>query len=282
LPGILNFNEMKKINFRHFLFTIVYGLLTMVCFPSCEEVIDIDLNDANEKLVVEGWIYNTPGPYRVRLTLTTNYFDTAAAPRVENALVIITENDTLIDTLQMGNPGVYRTQKITQGKIGATYKLTVYYEGIIYEAVSTMKPIAPIDSLSYTYKEESLSSDEGYYVTTYFQEPSTTGDYYRWLFYQNDELYKRKDEVYASDEFYNGNYISFEFDEYSLNLHDTIRLEMYSIDKAGYEFFRALDEVDNSGDLFDTPPGNAEGNISNGAIGYFGASSVAVKEIIIE
>jgi len=273
---------MKKINFRHFLFTIVYGLLTMVCFPSCEEVIDIDLNDANEKLVVEGWIYNTPGPYRVRLTLTTNYFDTAAAPRVENALVIITENDTLIDTLQMGNPGVYRTQKITQGKIGATYKLTVYYEGIIYEAVSTMKPIAPIDSLSYTYKEESLSSDEGYYVTTYFQEPSTTGDYYRWLFYQNDELYKRKDEVYASDEFYNGNYISFEFDEYSLNLHDTIRLEMYSIDKAGYEFFRALDEVDNSGDLFDTPPGNAEGNISNGAIGYFGASSVAVKEIIIE
>jgi hypothetical protein len=57
---------------------------------------------------------------------------------------------------------------------------------------------------------------------------------------------------------------------------------MYSIDKPGYDFFRALDEVDNSGDLFDTPPGNAKGNISNGAFGYFGASSKSTKEIIIE
>jgi hypothetical protein len=254
----------------------------MVCFPSCEEVIDIDLNEASPKLVVEGWVYNTPGPYRIRLTLTTNYFDTAAAPKVENALVIISENDTLIDTLQQGNPGIYLTQKIMQGKIGATYKLIIFYEGETYEAVSTLKPVAEIDSLTYEYKEETQRDGEGYFVSIYFQEPTTVSDYYRWVFYKNDTVHQKRDEMYASDEFYNGNYISFEFDNHGVQLHDTARVEMYSIDEIGHDFFRALDEVDNSGDLFDTPPGNAKGNISNGAFGYFGASSKSVKEIIIE
>jgi hypothetical protein len=267
--------SMKKKNLFSFLFAMIF-------LSSCEEIIDIDLNDANAKLVVDGWIYNTPGPYRVRLTLTTNYFDTVAAPKVENALVIVSENDTLLDTLTMGNPGVYRTQKILQGKIGATYTLKVIYEGSVYEAVSTLKPVAPIDTLTYEYKEDTRRDGSGYFVSIYFQEPATPADYYRWVFYKNDKVFKERDELYASDEFYNGNYIAFEFDNHGVDLNDTVRVEMYSLDKTGYEFFRALDEVDNSGNLFDTPPGNAKGNLSNGAIGYFGASSKSSKEIIIE
>jgi hypothetical protein len=263
-------------------FPIAIGIWTMVFFSSCEEVIHIDLNEANPKLVVDGWIYNQPGPYKVRLTLTTNYFDTAAAPKVENALVIITENDSLTDTLISNKPGIYKTQKILQGKMGATYRLTIVYDGKIYEAMSTLKSVAEIDTLTYVYKEDTRRDGSGYFVSIWFQEPPTQGDYYRWVFYKNNKVHKQHDEMYAGDEFYNGNYIVFEFDNHGVELNDTVRVEMYSLDKTGHDFFRALDEVDNSGDLFDTPPGNAKGNVSNGAIGYFGASSVSSMEIVIE
>jgi hypothetical protein len=200
---------MKKIRNRYLLISMVFGLWSIVCLSSCEEVINIDLNSSNPKLVVEGWIYNTPGPYRIRLSLTTNYFDTTAAPKVEDALVIVSENDTLIDTLKMGNPGVYRTQKILLGKIGATYTLKIFYNGSLYEAASTLKPIAVIDSLTYEYKEDTRRDGTGYFVSIYFQEPATSGDYYRWVFYKNNKVHKKRDELYASDEFYNGNYIAF-------------------------------------------------------------------------
>jgi hypothetical protein len=267
--------------FGHPLNKLLMLFIVLFSFSACEEIIDVDLNEGAPKLVVQGWVYDTPGPYRIRLTLTTSYFDTAAAPKVTDALVIITENNTIVDTLKTTSPGIYKTQKITQGKVGATYSLKILYKNEVYDATATLKPVAPLDSLSYVFKEKTFNRDEGYYVTVHFQEPATTGDYYRWLYYRNEKLYKKKDEVYASDEFYNGNYIDFEFG-YDVDLNDTVRIEMYSLEKGGYEYFRALDEQDNTGDLFDTPPGNVKGNISNGAIGYFGASGKTVKEIIIE
>ena len=57
---------------------------------------------------------------------------------------------------------------------------------------------------------------------------------------------------------------------------------MYSLTEPAYEFLRQLDEQDSFGDIFDTPPANIVGNVSNGAWGLFNASSVTSKEIIIE
>jgi hypothetical protein len=276
----MNSSKLSVIRVKFCIRQIFVLLAIAVTFSACEEVIDVDLNNAAPQLVVEGWIYNTPGPYEIKLTFTTNYFENEEAPKVDNALVIISENTTLVDTLIMSKPGVYKTQKILDGKIGATYSLRIFYNNKTYEAIATMKPVAPIDSLSYRYKEKTVFDDAGYYVSVHFQEPSTLGDYYRWLYYRNGELYKKKDEVYASDELYNGNYISFECD-YNVNLNDTIYLAMFSLEKNGYDFFNALDEQDNTGDLFDTPPGNVKGNISNGGIGYFGASAKTVGEIVI-
>ncbi len=256
-------------------------LTIIVSFSACEEVIDIDLNNADPKLVVDGWIYNTPGPYRIRLTQSTDYFDTTRPNTIENALVIISENNTVFDTLKMTRPGVYQTQKILQGKVGATYQLKVFYNNEVYESIATMKPLAALDSITYRYESGSVFRDEGYYITTHFQDPLTVGDFYRWKFFLNDKRYKPDNLLYASDELYNGNYISFEF-RYDFDLNDTVRVEMFSIEKNMYEYLSGLDEQENTGDLFDTPPGNAQGNISNGALGYFGASAKEVKEIIIE
>jgi hypothetical protein len=252
-----------------------------MALSSCEEVIDIDLNNAEPKLVVDGWIYNTPGPYKIKLSKSTNYFDNEKPPVAENALVIVSENEILFDTLKMTKPGVYETQKILQGKVGATYQLKVFYNDEIYESIATMKPLAALDSITYRYEPGSIFRDEGYYITVHFQDPPTIGDYCRWKFYLNDIIYKPDNLLYASDELFNGNYISFEF-RYDFDFNDTIRVEMFSIEKNMHEYLSGLDEQENTGDLFDTPPGNAKGNISNGGLGYFGASAKTVTETIID
>lgn len=268
-------------NFTHQTKLYFWLLSCLCCLASCEELIEIDLNEANPKLVVDGFIYDTQGPQKIRLSLSTSYFDTAKAPSIENALVTITENDSLIDTLLLKRPGLFETQKINKGKIGATYKLKIIYEGKTYEAASTLLPVANIDSLKSVFKEQSPEDDEGYYVRIFFQDPSTFGNYYLWKLYRNNKEKEGKDELYASDELYNGNYISFDFGK-GFELNDTVRVEMFSTDKIGYNYFNQLDEIDNSGDLFDTPPGNVKGNVTNGALGYFGTSQKVKKEIIMQ
>lgn len=259
----------------------IFMLVMITAFSACEEVIDIDLNNADPKLVVEGWIYNTPGPYEIKLSKSTNYFDNATPPAVENALVIISENNIVFDTLKMTKPGIYETQKIMQGIVGATYRLKIFYNNEVYESIATMKPLAALDSITYRYESGSVFRDEGYYISVHFQDPPAAGDYYRWKFYQNNKIHKPKNLLYTSDNLFNGNYFSFEF-RYNFNLNDTIRVEMFSIEKNMYEYLSGLDEQENTGDLFDTPPGNAQGNISNGALGYFGASAIEVKEVVVQ
>ena len=54
-------------------------LLSVVCmfvFSSCTKVIKIDLNSTDPHLTVEANITNQPGPYKVKLTSTLNYYDT--------------------------------------------------------------------------------------------------------------------------------------------------------------------------------------------------------------
>jgi hypothetical protein len=64
---------------------------------------------------------------------------------------------------------------------------------------------------------------------------------------------------------------------------DTARVEMYSITRNGYVFFNDLQTLlISDGGLFSQPPSNSRTNLTNGALGYFQASSLDWKEIIIK
>jgi len=261
---------------------ITYLLLISIFTVGCQEVIDIDLNEGEPTLVVEGLITDQPGPYRVKLSLTTSYFDDESAPSVTTAIVIITENSSLVDTLIQIKPGVYHTKKIMQAAVGNTYDLLIRYDGESYESSTELKSVSDLDSLTYEFEEENIFLDEGYYVSLWAQEPEGMGDYYRWIYYSNGEIADSLDLLYSSDEFIDGSYISGFQLFYTQQLGDTVLVEQLSLNEDAYEFYRQLDEQESFGNLFDTPPANITGNISNRAWGLFEASSVKSKEIIIE
>lgn len=250
-----------------------------LALTSCEKVIDYELRETDEKLVVEGLITDQPGPYTVRLTGTTGYLSPGQVPTRDADLVTVTDVEAgVTDTLRRTEAGVYQTTpKLGVGQLNHSYRLLVVRGETRVEATTRLRPCTPIDSIGFTYRTpgNDLVQDSGYYVTVYFREPAGRGDYYRINFYENRAWRNRAELFYFDDELYDGNYGDPEIEGYPVQLHDTVTIELRSLDRPAYDFLNGLATSQYQGGTpFDSPPANAPTNLSGGALGYFGASQV--------
>lgn len=252
---------------------------------ACTDVIEVDLPQGETLLVVDGWIYNTPGPYTITLTTTAPYFGDTETPRATGAAVRIADNEGFSEELVEVAPGKYQTQNI-QGKAGNTYTLSIDYSGESYTATTNIRPGATIDYLTYEYQEQQGGRDEGYILKFFGQEPEGSGDYYHLRLYQNDVFQNRPDElIYVSDQMVEGRYIhdlQVNWEPFAEN--DRIKLEMLSINEDTYQFMLELYQQINNGGMFPNPIANVRTNVVNTsssgpkAAGYFAGASVDTIE----
>lgn len=135
---------------------IIVLLAISFVFSSCEEVIDLKLKSTPGTIVIQGNITDQPGPYTIALTKTVDFDDASIYPPVSDALVIISDNYGIVDTLIERSAGNYITSKI-KGTPGYTYKLKVFTEDQTFEAVSTMPNVVLIDSI---YTEKNIISGD--------------------------------------------------------------------------------------------------------------------------
>jgi len=57
---------------------------------------------------------------------------------------------------------------------------------------------------------------------------------------------------------------------------------MYSLDRKAYDFWNGMQILFyQGGSPFDSPPANAPTNVSNGAIGFFGASALSSRQRVV-
>jgi hypothetical protein len=242
------------------------------------EVTDINLDNSDKHLVVEGLITDQPGPYSVKLSLSTNFYN-KEIERVEDAFVTITDNLGNRDVLTRSEAGLYQTDSL-EGKIGNTYTLTVIYNGQTYSSVSRMTDGITIDSVNYIFQKETLVFDEGYYLNVFGTEAPEEGNYYRWYIAEDDTL--DKDILLDNDKFLNRR-IENVMIQRAFDKGDKARIEVHSLSEEEYKYYIGLQNVlDNDGGFFSSPPKNPIGNISNGALGIFRASKVSSKEVVIE
>ena len=59
----------------------------------------------------------------------------------------------------------------------------------------------------------------------------------------------------------------------------TVRVELYSIDEGTYDYFNTLVDVLQSSGMNSATPFNPTSNVSNNALGYFGAWAVSSMEV---
>ena len=254
----------------------------MACafLSGCTKVINLSVPNAAAQLVIQGNVTNAPGPYQVMINSTVSFTAENSFPAVDGAVVTITDNTGVYDSLVETSSGVYTTQGNWQGQPGNTYTLHVTYNGVGYVGTSTMPQPVNLDSV--TFDQITRLKKVVIEAVPNFQDPPGVQNYYQFTETINGELF---DKIFVFDDrLSDGKYIRQPLadDSAHLALGDYVAVSMYCVDENTYTYFRELAQQQNTGTfdavLFtDVAPSDPGSNLSGGVLGYFSAHTVQTK-----
>jgi len=271
---------MKNYSAYKNLKAIVVSTLYLLLLNGCEDVITLELDNAEPQTVIEGKITDEPGPYTVEISKSTDFFQPGVYEKVSNAVVKISDNLGNVDHLIEQEPGVYYTTNF-QTIYDNEYYLEVINENNQYDATTILVTPLSIDSLSYAITKDAIE------ISIHFQDYPDKRDFAIINFKINDGDFQNYFILY-NDRLSNGNYIKYPIysSKDSLKYGDTFKVIMRTIDVEAYNYYNALNEVLATTGTFTglspTAPENPKSNLSNGALGYFGAYSISRKSVVIE
>lgn len=260
---------------KHTFKILLSGLASVLLLSSCEKVIDVDLNEKDPKIVIEGKINDGPGPYLVRLSTTVNFDESNTFPGMDNALVIVTDNFSLQDTLTSVGNGYYRTTSLT-GIPGHSYSLFVRMpDGKEFIATSRMPEKVVLDTIIVDSLE--FFGEKAIIFTPIYSDPIPEGNRYRFILTHNVELL---DDIIVFDDRWNNGLINSRpiFADAEFESGDSVFIEMQDIDMGVFDYFNSL-ALMNDGQS--ASPANPLSNIQGGALGYFSANTVQRRTVII-
>jgi hypothetical protein len=268
----------------------IYTLIMMIVTLSCDEVIQLDPEQTDQKIVIEALVTDDPDLNYVRITSNVDFYYQGKIPGISGAsILVLDEIGNVYDFVEYDTPnpdssGYYFPQLAFTGIINNTYTLDVTLNGITYSATEPMLPNFELDSLSVRKDpdpgQDDIEDNLLYNVLFYGFEPQETKDYYYFEFFANDELLRNDADVFISDDIFLAGKISgLEF-PFNYALGDSATIRVFSISRKVYLFYSELASVlGNDGGMFSPPPANPLTNLSNGALGVFQVSSVKKKSI---
>jgi hypothetical protein len=265
------------------------GFILSLGLVSCQKVINIDLNSASPQLVVEAVISDNPGPYMVKLSKSVSFNEISEIPSVSGAIVEVSDSAGISETLTEIHPGLYQASLI-EGVPGHKYRLSIIYDGQTYEAVSVMPYQVPGISLflmRVQVNEPSIGGNPAdppiqYTVAFRISDPAEYKNYYRFIAYHGSRMISSL-RVF-DDQYHNGKIIADDFilhDSIDFKHGDVVTVELQSIDKGTYDFFRTIRDGTGGLSFLSASPSNPISNISNNGLGYFSACSVTDRVLII-
>ena len=259
---------------------IIYVLLIIFCF-SCEDQIDVELNNAAPRLVIDAsinWVKGTTGnQQRIKLSLSAPYFDTNVPP-ANNAIVEITDssNNVFIFT-ENNDTGIYQNSTFIP-IIDEIYTLNIIYDGEVYTANETLMSVSPIEYVEQI--NDGGFSGEETELKAFYTDPEEEENYYFFEFASNVNAIPSL-EVYE-DRFTNGNQVFGFYSDENLEAGDVVVIRNHGVSKQFYEFMFILlqQNSEGGGGPFETQPATVRGNCINTTnsdnfpFGYFRLSEV--------
>ena len=103
---------------------IVITVILIAFLYSCKKTVVLNLNTAPAQIVIQGEVTDSAGPYTISINQTVGFYADNTFPAVSGAIVKISDNNGVTDSLTETTPGVYATH-ILQGVPGNTYTLSV-------------------------------------------------------------------------------------------------------------------------------------------------------------
>ncbi|OIQ32116.1 MAG: hypothetical protein BM555_04940 [Crocinitomix sp. MedPE-SWsnd] len=242
-------------------------------------MIDVGVNEAGAQYVVEANLKDRDSISFVKITQTTNVYQTGGIPQVSGANVLVTDNmggsySFLESTTEAGLYKNYDFNVLPNRE----YYLSVSVGESVITASATSRTQPSIDSVGYDFFE--FGGQEVNLVKYHSVDKLGEQNHYRLIYWENGEI----EETYylGDDEFIEGQYYNAQFFGTSPDLGDSVFIEILEMDEAMYDYYQGLaDEMDNS--MFSAAPSNPPTNLQGGgALGYFGVFMTDTASLILQ
>lgn len=261
----------KKLHKSLFILLLTFGM-------GCQEIIDVNLDNAEPRYIVEAIVRDGIEPHIVHITQSIPVDSPNSFPFIGNATVILKDNFSQADTLHYIDSGYYFTQSFFAVQ-NNNYLLQIHIGNDTIRATSFMPISVPFDSVSF--HSIQWMGKPRYLFIPHFNDPVSAENYYRFVLFQNK---KPKSSIYIlSDKDFNGQLSTQSFLASSkLESGDTIDIEMQCINKQVYDFYFTLNQLHGSIFVQSASPANPISNVTgNRVIGCFNACSSQILTYIL-
>lgn len=284
-------------------------------FSACTDVVDIELDEAETRLVVDAWISNDSTDQTIRLTNTAPFFEAAPTPGVPGATVFVnTSSGNSLEFLDQGD-GNYvwsPTNNETIGSIGEEFELTIELDEKTYTSFSSMNRVPAIDSIAQFRDDSTSFTDESIRCNFYARDAVGAGDTYWIKTYRNGVFLSQPAEINIAfdagfspgsevdgiifitpiretmnpvpDPIESGEKVPSPWD-----VGDEVRVEIHSISLDGYFFLDIVQTqlLNSQNGIFAEPLANTQGNIVSTSgeeevLGMFVVSAVSKLGYVVE
>jgi len=292
--------KQLTINQRYFNSVWILAFAVLVTM-SCEDVIEVDLEDGGTQLVVDGWISDVDAPQTIKLTLSQQYFENATPPPVTDAEVTLTRQDGEVFEFLHSSEGNYIWTP-TDGGLGITddvFTLNIEYNNVTFSSTTSILRTPVIDSIGIEYREDEIFTGEGNYAQFYARDFVGLGDTYWIKTYRNGAYLNKAQELnIAYDAGFDAgtgidalifippirelvNPLNEDLLPSPYDVGDEIRVEIHSISNEAFNFLEIARDQINNGDngIFALPLANTRTNViaSDGSLvlGFFNIAGVS-------
>ena len=272
---------------------VIAILLASFSIISCEDVVDVDLDTAAPKLVIDAsikWQKGTTGNLqKIKLTTTTDFYS-STIPVASGAVVTVTNislsTPVTYQFIEDGQTGEYICNNFSP-IVNNNYALSIVYKGQTYIATSPFMPTPKIEKIEQSIKP-GFGGKDLYEIKFYFQDNGSEDNFYL-VGVKNDKIAYPEYGV-IKDEFFQGNQMFAVYQNEELKKGDIIECSVQGINEKYYNYMAKLLNIagSNDGPPFATPPATLRGNIINKTnaddfpFGYFHLSEIDSGSYTIE
>lgn len=270
---------MKKIIF-------LFAILLLI---SCEDKVNVALDTANPKLVIDAtilWQKGTSGSNQtIKLTTTTDYYSNVI-PTVSGATVYVTNSSNTVFTFtETPNTGEYVCTNFVP-VINENYTLTIQYLGQTYTATDKLLATPTIDSVQQT-TVQGFSGDV-IQVKFFYQDNGLEDNNY--LIGVKNSTKAIPEFGVLKDKFFQGNQMFGFYSDDKLKAGDQLFFSLEGISTRYFNYMEKLLNIAGSGggSPFATPPATLRGNIINQTdeneypLGYFHLSEIDTRNYVVQ
>jgi len=262
---------------------VLASIVAIALLNSCTTVIDINLNEADSKIVIEAELMSGTHDFMVKITKISDFFNPGQPLTIINATVLLKKgtDNTPFNLMNDGN-GIYTLKNFTAIE-NTSYFLSVNAEGKTYEAIDYLPKNVVLDSLSVGVPENNPFNPSGadsFQIVLNYQDPLGDLNFYRIQATVNGIPRSEGTTLLVIEDRYSaGAYFTLPIFTDSYELNDRVDVELISMSHAMFDYFTTLALlVDGSAGA---APTNPSSNWSGGALGYFGAFSVSKQTILV-